>query len=165
MTAPDGTATPDQGGQQGQWAPPASQQELDRIIGDRLARQKASFADYDDLKLKASKFDEAEQRNLTEAQRLSARVEAAEGQLTPLQQENTKLRVAISKKLDPTLVDRLRGTTKEEIEADADELLKLIQPVPPIIPSYDGGGRTSAPAGGSMNDVIRAAAGYGSRTQ
>lgn len=46
-----------------------TQAELDRHIADRLARQKAQFGDYDDLKSKASKFDELEQAQKSELER------------------------------------------------------------------------------------------------
>lgn len=47
-----------------------SQEELDRRVGDRLARERAKFADYDDLKAKAAKFDEVDQASKTELQKL-----------------------------------------------------------------------------------------------
>jgi uncharacterized membrane protein YqiK len=43
---------------------PKDQAELDRIINERLARERNKYKDYNDLKTKASKFDE-----LTEAQK------------------------------------------------------------------------------------------------
>lgn len=43
-----------------------------------------------------------------------------------LQVENLKLRVALRMGLDEDLADRLRGTTSEELTADAEKLLALI---------------------------------------
>lgn len=43
-----------------EWTAPASQADLDRIIQDRLGRERAKFADYDTLKAKADKHDEME---------------------------------------------------------------------------------------------------------
>ncbi|HET6908896.1 MAG TPA: phage scaffolding protein [Mycobacteriales bacterium] len=48
---------------------PKSQAELDKLIQDRLARQKAQFADYDDLKTKASEFDKLQDAQKTELER------------------------------------------------------------------------------------------------
>jgi hypothetical protein len=39
------------------FTPPASQDELNKIISERVARERAKFADYTDLKGKAAKFD------------------------------------------------------------------------------------------------------------
>ena len=52
------------------FTPPASQDELDRIVGQRLARERSKYADYDDLKAKAAKFDEADQASKSEMQKL-----------------------------------------------------------------------------------------------
>lgn len=51
------------------YAPPASQAELDRIIADRLARERSKFADYNDLKAKAARADELEQQHKSETER------------------------------------------------------------------------------------------------
>lgn len=42
------------------WTPPASQADFDRIIQDRLSRERAKFADYDELKEKAQMLDATE---------------------------------------------------------------------------------------------------------
>ncbi|MCL2737132.1 MAG: hypothetical protein FWD75_11015, partial [Propionibacteriaceae bacterium] len=39
------------------WTPPASQQDLDRIIQDRLSRERAKYTDYEELKTKAGEYD------------------------------------------------------------------------------------------------------------
>lgn len=46
-----------------------SQDELDRIVKDRLARQKSQFGDYDDLKAKAAKLDEIEEASRSELEK------------------------------------------------------------------------------------------------
>lgn len=51
-----------------------TQDQVDRIVQDRLARAKATPpADYDDLKAKAAKFDELEQANKTELEKAQER--------------------------------------------------------------------------------------------
>jgi hypothetical protein len=51
------------------FTPPASQADLDRIVEQRLARERQKFADYDDLKAKAAKVDELEAASKTELQK------------------------------------------------------------------------------------------------
>ena len=51
------------------WTPPASQQELDRVIQDRLARERSKFSDYDDLKAKAGRLTEIEKASQTELEK------------------------------------------------------------------------------------------------
>jgi len=76
--APDNTLPG--GGQQpaGQDARTFTQQDIDRVVSERLARQKAQFADYDELKTKASKLAEIEEAQKTETQKLAERAAAAE---------------------------------------------------------------------------------------
>lgn len=47
------------GGDSG-WTPPASQADLDAIVQKRLDRERSKYADYDELKAKATAHDEAE---------------------------------------------------------------------------------------------------------
>lgn len=80
------------------WAPPASQDELDRIISDRLSRERAKFADYDDLKAKASEHDKAVEAARSEQERA---VDAArkEGESTATQRANAILAKAEARAL------------------------------------------------------------------
>lgn len=48
-----------------------TQAELDRIVGERLAREKEKTKDYDDLKKKAAAHDKAEAEKLSEVERLT----------------------------------------------------------------------------------------------
>lgn len=59
-----------------------SQADVDRVVRDRLARQKAQFADYDALKDRASKLDELEEAQKTELQKAHDRAAELEKQAT-----------------------------------------------------------------------------------
>lgn len=63
------------------YAPPATQADLDAIIKDRVARERAKFADYADLKSKAARLDTIEQANKTEAEKTAERISALEQEL------------------------------------------------------------------------------------
>jgi hypothetical protein len=156
-TDTDANATPDSGGaEQSKDSAPAvepeqtdktfTQAELDRVVSDRLRRERDKYSDYDDLKNKASKLDEIEQQNQSE-------IEKANGKATALAEENRslsdtnklleaeklRLQVALDRNVPSDLVDRLRGETKEELEADADALLKRLSPKDAT--DFDGGPR------------------------
>ena len=133
-----------------------TQADLDRVVQDRLAREQQKFQDYDDLKAKAERLAEIESAQQTDLERVTVERDELKNQLTPLQTENLRLRVAAEKKLPAELVDRLKGGTKEEMESDADELLKLVGA--PVPPDFGGGPREPAPAG-DMDTLIRRAAG------
>lgn len=48
-----------------QFTPPTSQEEFDRIIAQRLQRERANYADYDDLKKKAADLDKLREEQKT----------------------------------------------------------------------------------------------------
>jgi len=57
-----------------------TQAELDKIVSERLAREKAKFADHDDLKKKAARLDEIEAANKTELEKAQAERDAAKSE-------------------------------------------------------------------------------------
>lgn len=70
-----------------------TQEQVDRIVQDRLARAKTQPPDdYDDLKAKAAKLDEIEQANKTELDKALERAEKAEAErLQALEKANRRL--------------------------------------------------------------------------
>ena len=68
-------------GKAADFRPIESQDDLNRIIGERLDRERAKYADYDDLKAKAERFDEIEDANKTEIEKARERVKAVEDEL------------------------------------------------------------------------------------
>ncbi len=90
-------------------------------LAERLARAKP--ADYDELKAKAAKFDEIEQASKTELQRLTEDRDGHKTRGDTAELRAARLEVALEKGLTLTQAKRLVGNTREELEADADELL------------------------------------------
>lgn len=142
-----------------------TQAELDRIIGDRLARERAQQADqraeYEALKAKAAKLDELEDATRTEQQRLADKLtkaekarEEAERRAAEAGVELLRTRIAADTGLPSPLAVRLRGASEEEIRADAAELLAAMgtapaaeppaEAKPPRLPDFAQGVRTSS---------------------
>lgn len=119
FTAP----APAEGGEGGEPKPGENQtftqDDVDRIVADRLKRErdstKTKYADYDDLKAKAEG-----------ATTLEARVADIERQAADANARALRAEVANDKGLTPSQARRLVGSSKEELEADATELLKDI---------------------------------------
>lgn len=102
---------------------PASQEELDRIIQARIARERKNIpTDYEELKAKAQKFAEWEESNKTEAEKALARAEAAEKRADALAAKALRAEVAATKGVPAAL---LTGSTQEELEAAADALIEF----------------------------------------
>lgn len=134
------------------YTPPQTQADLDRIVTERLNREKAKYADYGDLKRKAAEYDQTVQANQTEAQKAQARAEAAEQQAKAAATELARYKVAAAKGVPAEL---LAGSTEEELTAFADQLIAFRGQQTSTATSFDGGARTTAAVPQDMNDLIR----------
>lgn len=103
---------------------------------------------------------EFEDSNKTEQEKLNERLSGAETRATQAEDELLRFKVAVQKKLPVELIGRMRGGTQEELEADAEELLKLVAPDErdPII-DFGPGVRTPVSTERSMDALIRQSAG------
>jgi hypothetical protein len=90
----EGGQTPPAEGGKDQFEPITSQEDLNRVIGERLERERSKFSDYADLKAKADRFDELEAANKTELERAQDRAAAAEKAATAAQAEALRFKVA-----------------------------------------------------------------------
>lgn len=142
-----------------------TQADLDRVVADRVARERKKYDGFDDYKARATELATLQESQKSETQKLADQKAAAEKQAAEAQKAaadaNTELlryRVAAKAKLSPELAERLKGTTEQELLADAEALKKLVGPQGP--PDFDGGTRTTAKTN-DMNQLIRRAAGHG----
>ncbi len=74
------------------------------------------------------KLKELEDRDKSESEKLTERLTAAEKRAAEAEAQALRLEVATAKGLTATQVKRLVGSTREELEADADELLADFAP-------------------------------------
>lgn len=160
-----------------------TQAELDKVLSDRLARERAKYEGYDDMKRKAEEFDKLQEATKSETEKAveKARKEAeaaarAESNKTwETRVVRSEVRVAAAGKLaDPEdavrfldlstfKVDDNGEVDGKAIAAAIDELVKT----KPYLAAngtrgtrdFDAGSRTPAGGGRSMNDLIRSAAG------
>jgi len=110
-----------------------TQKEVDAIAGNRAAREREKFADYETLKQKALKLDEqdlANKSDLEKEQAKSAKFEKllAEKEIEKqnLLTENLKLSLLELAGLPKTWVKRITGKTEEEIKIDIEDLKKIL---------------------------------------
>lgn len=66
-----------------------TQAEMDSIIEGRLARERQKYADYEDLREKASKYDEYQAQNKTELQKEKEKSDALQAKLSALEKKDT----------------------------------------------------------------------------
>ena len=115
-----------------------TQEDLDKIIGKRLSREREKYVGFDDLKAKAEKYDAIEEGQKTELQKLQERIEKAEKENAAFKQRekiNTWAREVSEESGVPS--NLLRGTTKEELEAHANLLKEFTgsQSTAPVVVS------------------------------
>lgn len=93
-----------------EFKPITSQAELDKIIGERVKRTKARYADYDDLKRRVDELDSRD----SELEAANTRLAAAELELAELAQESHLRAVAEAAGVPLAC---LVGTVAERMEA------------------------------------------------
>lgn len=89
----------------------------------RNARQAAKERD-----ALAARLQEIEDRDKSDAQKLLDRAEAAERRAAEVESHALRLEIAAEKGLTTAQAKRLVGATREELEADADDLLETFKP-------------------------------------
>lgn len=118
-----GTDTATDGGGK-QFEAITSQEALDKIIGQRLAREKhkaaETYADYDQLKADSAELAKIREANKTELQKAAERAEAAEKRAAAAEFTALRSKVAAAKGVPAS---SLTGTTEDELAASADELI------------------------------------------
>ena len=128
-----------------------SQEELDSIFKDRLAREKKKYEGFDTFKAKAEELDNLKAQDLpgqldkankcladlqtkmakvAEDAKAKADADAKSiadltGKLTAAESVNTRTRIVLENGLPLDFVDRLRGSTEKEWKEDAESSAKL----------------------------------------
>jgi hypothetical protein len=112
----------------------------------------------------AAKLKEFEDRDKSESERAAEKAAAAEKRVAELEAHATRLEVAFENGLTPAQAKRLVGSTREELEADAKELLATFKPASSdestdkVTDSLDLGVRCGSPKkGNSTADQFAAA--------
>lgn len=114
-----GTATPGEG--------MFTQADVDRIVGDRLSRERQRYADYDDLKAAAEK-----------ATTLQGEYEEVLGKHSKAEHQLRMERAARRHGLDDELMGFLSGETDEEVDAKAQTLAAKLSAATPAAEQRPG---------------------------
>lgn len=106
-----------------------TQAEVDKIVQDRLNRDRKDRADYDDLKAKAAKLAEIEEAAKSDLQKATEKATALETELKAMKKaeavRTVREKVATEKGVPVSL---LSGETEEDCTAQAEEILKFAKP-------------------------------------
>lgn len=96
-----------------------TQADVDRIVRDRVAREREKYADYDELRAKADDADKTKSKLDKMAEQMEALTKRAE----TAEIESTRHRVAEELGLTAKEAKRLRGKTYDELLSDGNELV------------------------------------------
>lgn len=122
-----------------------TQEELDNIIKERLARQKQTYEEqlkgydqlktqYEELQKEAAGFksalDEATQKASTSEQSIAD----LQSKVTSYEQAQLRTKIALQQGLPFELADRLAGTNEDELTADAERLAGFLTSKEPTAP-------------------------------
>jgi hypothetical protein len=139
-----------------------TQAEVDKIVADRVARERKKFADYDDLKKKAVKLQQIEDGQKTEAQKLNDQLAAQAVELQALRVEKIRRSAASAAGLDPELAEFITAADEEEATEQAKKLAeKLKANTKSTAPDFKQGTRSTPPPSRSRDELLRGLAGFG----
>ncbi|MDR0848085.1 MAG: DUF4355 domain-containing protein [Propionibacteriaceae bacterium] len=132
-----------------------TQAEVNDIVRQRLTKEAQKFAGHDELAKKAAEYDKLVESQKTEAQKQADALAALTAQNAQLQADALRRTVADAKGLPGGLAKNLVGSTQEELEASADELLAVLAPkdvkteqAKPVVPRVATDGKTPSGAPG-----------------
>ena len=120
-----------------------TQDQLDDVLKDRLARVKQKYADYDELKANAEKYADYDQLK-ADLEDYKGQVDTLNSSISEMKQQHetqvndltskihsyeigsVKTKVAFEYGLPHELIDRINGDDEESIRADAESLSKFV---------------------------------------
>ena len=140
-----------------------TQEELNRIIEERLSRERAKYADYEALKADSAALRELQGKKLDEqVTALTGQLQKAQGDLSAMQtraetaeRSLLRSRIAREKNLPAELADRLTGDDETALRADAEALAKLIAPAQPAAPLADPGSGSGGGPWGAISNALK----------
>ena len=112
-----------------------TQEEVDKLIGERLFREREKYADFETYKEKAAKYDAAEEASKTELQKAQERAEKLQAQLDGMLKADgvRKMREKVSQETGVP-VALLTAEDEEGCKAQAQGILDFSKPARASVP-------------------------------
>lgn len=135
-----------------------TQEELDRIIQDRLQRERDKFSDYDELKKTNQDYEKQIGSLQAEIDTSSQKIKTHDqvvadlnSKITGYETNDLKTRIALKHGLPIDLADRLTGDDEASITADAEKLAGFVKQKPTVPPLKD----TEPPLGDEKDSAYK----------
>lgn len=123
---------------------PFDEERAKRLIANLKSDLAKKDKAREELAVKVQKYED---ENKTESEKLLSAKEAAEKRADEAEERLMRAEVAAEKGLTAKQAKRLTGTTREELEADADELLAEFAPTKSASPDLKQGVRSTSSQG------------------
>lgn len=118
-----------------------TQAQVDAMIGERLGRERAKYADFDAIKEKADRWDAQQAANMTELQREQQKSQELQARLDKMTQAETVRGIREKVAAETGVpVDLLTGSTEEDCKTQAEKIKAYARPTYPQV--RDGGDPT-----------------------
>lgn len=137
-----------------------TQEQVNALLAEQKRKVSSGFADYADLKTKASEFDKLAESQKTELQKANERAEAAERLLAETAAEALRNKVLAAHEIPADWQEFVFGATEEELTAKAEKVKSLIpapaQETAPLLRELYIPGEGAAPALALNSDQLEA---------
>lgn len=130
-----------------------SQDEVNRMIGERLSREREKYANYDELKAKAEEYDKVQEASKSELQKAEERANQLQAKYDSMVKAE-KVRAIREQVSQETGVpsNLLNGDTEEACKAQAEAILAFKGNSPSYPSVKDKGEPSKLPTGGKTRD-------------
>lgn len=115
-----------------------TQADVDKVVETRLERQKKQFADYDDLKEKASKVDTISKEYEGKLKEKDTKIGELSGEVKKATLETDKVKILREFKLSDDVADFISGETPDEMREKAEKLQKHVGSGGKVVIKKDG---------------------------
>lgn len=117
-----------------------TQDEVNKIVADRLFKERSKYDGFEEMKEKASKFDEMQEASKTELQKATERADKLQAELDFLNKANEVRTIREKVATDNGVpVSLLTGNTEEECTTQAKAILEFANKPMPYPSVKDGG--------------------------
>jgi hypothetical protein len=135
-----------------------TQADVDRLLADRLARERKKYAGYDDFKKKASELDKLKDANKTELEKKEEQLTKQAIELQELKVEKIRRSAAKEAGLDPDLAEFITAADPDDALEQAKRLAERFKKAPADL--KQGTRQTPAPQR-TRDELLRGLAGFG----
>lgn len=132
-----------------------TQEQVNAMLADQKRKLGEKFGDYEDVKAKASRLDELEERSKTELQKALDRATAAESRVASFEAREQSAQWAAEIVKGSTIPAHvLRGSTREELEAHFNDLKALApKPIRTPVPTGKNDGQPGSRAAEALRQL------------